>query len=313
MTALLLGALGLTLSLLVPPRLAAARWPDRAPAAAVALWQAITLAGVLCALGVVLAGPEELVRAVGAGRTVAAAALLGALAVAALIVARLLVSLAAVGGRSRARRARHRMLVDLLDTAEGDLDIGELERGGAGGGGAGWRVATPGLRVLDGSLPIAYCVAGRHPRVVLSDGALRVLDARQVAAVIAHEQAHLRHRHEVVRESFTAFYRAVPGLLRSRAPLDAVHLLLEMVADDAARRRCGAPAVRVALERLTEPMADTPEAGDAARARRVARLSAARSPGAGVAALVAAAGLLILPTVIVVLPWITRALNEWPL
>jgi len=56
-TALLLGALGLTLSLVVPGLLAGARWPDRAPAAAVVAWQAVTLAAVLSALGVVLAGP----------------------------------------------------------------------------------------------------------------------------------------------------------------------------------------------------------------------------------------------------------------
>ena len=53
-------------------------------------------------------------------------------------------------------------------------------------------------------------------------------------------------------ESFTAFYRAVPPPLRSRAPLDAVHLLLEMVADDAARRRCGAEPLRTALAALSD-------------------------------------------------------------
>ena len=67
MTALLLGALGLTLSLVAPGVLAKARWPDRAPVAAVLLWQSLTLTAVLCALGVVLAAPEELTRAAGAG------------------------------------------------------------------------------------------------------------------------------------------------------------------------------------------------------------------------------------------------------
>jgi Zn-dependent protease with chaperone function len=291
-TALALGALGLTLSLVVPGLLARARWPDRAPAAAVVLWQALTLTAVLSALGVVLAAPEEVVRAAGSGRPVATAALLAALAVAALIVARLLVSLARVSYRSRARRSRHRMLVDLLDRAERhrELDV-------------------DGLRVLDGALPLAYCVPGRSPRVVLSDGALRVLDDTQVAAVLAHEQAHLRHRHDVVTESFTAFYRAVPGPLRSRVPLDAVHLLLEMVADDAARRRCGADAVRGALERLGD---DGPSAD---RRRRLDRLAAARTrPVAlAVAVGVVSAALLVLPTVMLVVPWLDRALENWPL
>ena len=292
MTALLLGALGLTLSLVVPGVLAGARWPDRAPAAAVLLWQAITLAGVLCALGVVLAGPEELVRAAGSGRRVAAAALIAALAVAALIVIRLLVSLAGVMWRSRARRARHRLLVDLLDRAEQRAGL-DLE----------------GLRVLDGAQPLAYCVAGRSPRVVLTGGALDVLDDAQVAAVIAHEQAHLRHRHELVRESFTAFYRAVPRPLRSRAPLDAVRLLLEMVADDAAAGRLGPEAVRGALAKLSD------EGAGEDRRRRLDRLAAPRptSTRLTVAVVVAAVALLVLPTVVVVVPWLSAAVSRWPL
>jgi Zn-dependent protease with chaperone function len=287
MTALLLGALGLTLSLVVPGILAGARWPDRAPVAAVLLWQVITLTGVLCALGVVLAAPEELVRAAGAGQPVATAALVGALVVAAVIVIRLLVSLAGVSYRSRARRARHRTLVDLLDRVDRRRSF-DLE----------------GLRVLDGPLPVAYCVPGRSPRVVLSGPALDVLDDAQVAAVLAHEQAHLRHRHEVVMESFTAFYQAVPPPLRSRAPLDAVHLLLEMVADDAARRRCGAEPLRTALAALGD--------GDHRRLHRLARPHA-RNAGLTVVVAAAAAALLVLPTVILVVPWLDRAVRNWPL
>ena len=296
MTALLLGALGLTLSLVVPGILAAARWTERAPAAAVALWQSVTLTGVLCAIGVVLAGPQELVSELGSRRPVGAAALVGALAVAAVIVIRLLVSLAGVFYRSRARRARHRMLVDLLDTAERH---GELPA-----------EVPAGLRVLDGPLPFAYCLPGRSPRVVLSGGALRVLDTGQVGAVIAHEQAHLRHRHDVVMESFTAFYQAVPRPLRSRAPLDAVHLLLEMVADDAARRRCGPVPLRAALERLS----DAAEGTAADRRRRLDRLGPAdgRSVVLGVLVAVLAVCLVVLPTVILVVPWLDRAFAAWP-
>jgi Zn-dependent protease with chaperone function len=300
-TALLLGALGLTLSLLVPGPLARSRWPDRAPRAAVLLWQAITLAAVLSALGVVLAVPEELTRAFRSSRPVVAGALLVALAVAAVIVGRLLVSLGGVTRRSRARRARHRLLVDLLDRAERRHEIGPDH-----------------LRGLEGALPLAYCVPGREPRVVLSDGVLRVLDRAQVDAVLAHEQTHLRHRHDVVMESFTAFYRAVPAPLRSRAPLDAVHLLLEMVADDAARRVAGPQALRAALERLTDAVPLTEDAtadpwGDARR-RRLDRLAEPHPESAGlslVAGLVAVA-LLVLPTVILVVPWLDRALDEWP-
>jgi len=122
-------------------------------------------------------------------------------------------------------------------------------------------------------------------------------------------------------ESFTAFYRAVPRPLRSRAPLDAVHLLLEMVADDAARRRLGATPLRTALGLLGDAVSpDAPaELGDAAaeRRRRLDRL-AARPPRSATVALtlvaaLGAVGLLVLPTVILVVPWLGRALSAWPL
>jgi hypothetical protein len=313
-TALLLGALGLTLSLLVPPTLSRARWPARVPGAAVVLWQSITLTAVLSAVGVVLAAPEELVRAEGSGATVAVAALLGALTVAALIVLRLLACLIGVSRRSRARRARHRMLVDLLDRAE---QHGEFD------------AVVPGaLRVLDGPLPFAYCLPGRSPRVVLSGGALQALESTQVAAVLVHEQAHLRHRHDLVTESFTAFYRAVPGPLRSRAPLDAVHLLLEMLADDAARRRYGAEPLRAALttmggaaDAMAPGRAEAADRGagrdaDGEVRRRVERLR----PGAPgptlplrLAVSAAAVAVPVLPTVLLVVPWLDRALSAWPL
>ncbi|SDT38815.1 M56 family metallopeptidase [Actinoplanes derwentensis] len=302
MTALLLGALGLTLSLLAPKLLATARWTDRAPVAGVLLWQSLTLTAVLCALGVVLAAPEEASRAAGARHPETVAALLFSLVVAATIVIRLIVSLVRVTSRARARRDRHRMLVDLLDRVERHEDLGGGE-----------------VRVLDAPLPLAYCVPGRDPRVVLSDGVLRVLDRAQVDAVLAHERAHLRHKHELVMESFTAFYQAVPGPLRSKVPLDAVHLLLEMVADDAARRRTGSGPLRAALERLTDavPLAEevTADPEGESRRRRLARLTdgpAVSSAAWTVAGTTAAAGLLVLPTVIVVVPWLARALTAWP-
>jgi Zn-dependent protease with chaperone function len=309
-TALVLGALGLTLSLLVPNALARARWTARVPAAAVVLWQSLTLAAVLCAVGVVLAGPEEFVRADGSGETVRAGALVGALTVAAVIVVRLLACLAGVSRRSRARRARHRMLVDLLDRAEQHGDVDETGPGA--------------LRVLDGDLPFAYCLPGRSPRVVLSGGALQLLPREQIAAVLAHEQAHLRFRHDLVMESFTAFHRAVPSPLRSRTPLDAVHLLVEMLADDVARRRHGDAALREALLTMggaadalvaaSEPDAAGRDA-EAERRRRVDRLRpGAPGPDRRLRAAVyaVAAAILVLPTIMVVVPWLDRALTAWP-
>jgi hypothetical protein len=315
MTAPALGVLGLVLSLLVPNALATARWPARMPRPAVVLWQCVTLASVLSAVGVVLAAPEELLRAIGSGRGSAAWVLLGTLAVAALIVLRLLLSLFDVTRRSRARRARHRLLVDLLDRAEqhGELDL---------------VIPGAGLRVLAGAVPFAYCLPGRSPRVVLTGGALKVLDRQQVSAILVHEQAHLWARHDLVTEAFNALYRALPRPLRSRTSLDAVQLLLEMLADDAARRRFGTDPLRTALTTMAAVVGGGPASAGAepdsrdAEAERRARLERldpdspqSRRPSAvlraGVYAL--AASILVLPTVVLVVPWLTRALTDWPL
>lgn len=318
MTAIVLGALGLALSRAVPPVLARARWTAREPRAAVLLWQAVALASVLCAVAVVLVAPEEVVRARGTGPDAAAWVLTGALAVAALIVGRLLVSLAAVSRRSRARRERHRTLVDLLDRAGEHPQLQQADS-------AGHLVDAGSVRVLDGPVPFAYCLPGRSPRVVLSGGALQALSAAEVAAVLAHEQAHLRARHDLVLEGFTALHRAVPAPLRSRTGLDAVHLLLEVLADDAARRRHGDGPLRGALTTMggaapPAPGVDEQLTGGARDAAAEQRVRMARlAPGAPgpsarlrVAAGAGAAGVLVLPAVVLV-PWLVRALPGWPL
>lgn len=43
--------------------------------------------------------------------------------------------------------------------------------------------------------PLAYSVDGPDPQIVLSTGLVAALDHDQLAAVVAHEGAHIRHRH----------------------------------------------------------------------------------------------------------------------
>ena len=52
-----------------------------------------------------------------------------------------------------------------------------------------------GAVLVEHSRPVAYCVAGRHPTVILSTGALQALEPAQLSAVLAHERAHLAGRH----------------------------------------------------------------------------------------------------------------------
>jgi len=60
------------------------------------------------------------------------------------------------------------------------------------------RLAAGGdLAVVDDPVPAAFAVLGLPGRIVVSSGMLRVLDARERSALLAHERAHLRHRHHL--------------------------------------------------------------------------------------------------------------------
>ncbi|MEJ2865472.1 M56 family metallopeptidase [Actinomycetospora flava] len=294
MASVWLAALALVLAGPVPSMLARARWPQRVPRAAIVLWQAIALAAVLAAVGSALAAPEELLRALGPeerrGTPMVVAVAIAAV-LAGLIVLRLLGVLVLLAVRTRRRRARHRDMVDLLDRAERSALIG----GGSG--------AKSVLRVLDGAVPFAYCVPGRAPRVVVTGAALDTLDPEELRAVLAHEQAHLDARHDLVREGFVALHQAFPVLARSRQARDAVGMLLEMLADDAARARCSDTAMAGALEAFGAT-------GD----REVnARLERVRSHPCGSRTLatgtyLAALAVVVVPTVAVVIPWLSVAL-----
>ena len=68
--------------------------------------------------------------------------------------------------------------------------------------------AVPGVRVLDHPSAAAYCVPGLRSQVVVSEGALKLLSADELTAVLAHEAAHVRERHDLVLLPFAALRRA---------------------------------------------------------------------------------------------------------
>jgi Zn-dependent protease with chaperone function len=101
--------------------------------------------------------------------------------------------------------------------------------------------------VLDATQRAAYCLPGRPATIVVTSGALAVLDPPQLGAVLAHERAHLAGRHHVLialTRAFAATFPAVP--LFMGAPAEVARLA-EMCADDAAARRSGRPALIAAL------------------------------------------------------------------
>jgi len=104
-----------------------------------------------------------------------------------------------------------------------------------------------GTVVLDDPRPAAYCVAGRPAAIVVTSGALGLLGGPQLAAVLAHERAHLAGRHHLlttVTRGLTAAFPGVPLFTRGAAE---VARLSEMAADDAAVRLAGRPALVTAL------------------------------------------------------------------
>jgi Zn-dependent protease with chaperone function len=101
--------------------------------------------------------------------------------------------------------------------------------------------------VLDAIQPAAYCVPGRPPTIVLTTGALAVLDSEQLTAVLAHERAHLAGRHHLllaVTRSLAAIAPVVPLFARGTKE---VARLAEMRADDVAARRGGRRTLLAAL------------------------------------------------------------------
>lgn len=99
----------------------------------------------------------------------------------------------------------------------------------------------PGLPavVLDAPQPQAYAVPGRPDTIVVTTGALAALTDDQLAAVLAHERAHLSGRHGVLSAALTGIAAMAPSVGVLRHGSAEVGRLLEMCADDTAAREHG--------------------------------------------------------------------------
>lgn len=283
MTTVLLGALAVSLAGPTPAVTARTGRLRRTPRAAMLWWQGMALAAVLAALGAGLSLVTD--NAWRQDLRLPGLALAGvALALTCVVVGRLLLSGHRVGTSLRVSRRRLRDRLDLFARPHG------------------------GVQVLEHDVPVAYCLPGlRGARVVVSAGALGQLEADEVTAVIAHERAHLRARHDLVLEAFSVLRRAFPRWVSSDAALSEVRLLVEVLADRAAARTVGAkPVVRalVALAHGPTP----PEAlgaggeGLAERARLLG--DPRRYPVQATLVTGAALAVLVLPTAFVALPWL---------
>ncbi|MGX7678885.1 M56 family metallopeptidase [Jatrophihabitans sp. DSM 45814] len=98
----------------------------------------------------------------------------------------------------------------------------------------GREAAELGAVILDQAQPAAYCLAGRSSTVVLTSGAVELLTGPQLAAVLAHERAHLGARHHRLLASAALAARTLPELPLMRGLPAQVRGLLEMHADELA-------------------------------------------------------------------------------
>jgi len=298
-SALAFTIVALVLSGPVPAMLARASWPIRAPRAAIVLWQSIALAAVLSAFSAGIAIASRLFVPGPDGRPTATitseidalgwplwVAYVIVFAVTLVIGGRLTFAVLQVAIATRRRRAHHRMVVDLVGKSQGNH-----------------------LRILDVAQPLAYCLPGVRSRVVVSEGALNALGDNEMAAILTHERAHLRARHDLVLEMFTAVHAAFPRFVRSGNALDAVRLLIEMLADDAAVRAAGPTPLARALVACASGR--TPSgalaAGGPTTVLRLRRLGGRpNSRAVAATAYLAAAAVLAVPTLALAVPWLTE-------
>lgn len=225
---MILAGYGLLLAVAGTPLLARASWTARAPRLGIACWQALSL-GVLASAvlaGLALAMPlvrisggiAELLRAcvmvlqqqyaTPGGAVVSTIGAVLALAIA----IQAAWSFAAGVTAARRERARHRRMLTRLGSVPD----------------------ASGLSVVDDARPAAYCLPGRGHRIVLTSAALTRLSPTELAAVIAHERAHVRGRHHLALAFADAMADAFPRLPLFATAKAQTRRLVELAADDAA-------------------------------------------------------------------------------
>ncbi|MBF8193479.1 M56 family metallopeptidase [Nonomuraea sp. K274] len=258
-------------------------WAWRAPRTSLLIWQAVGSCLVLSAVGTALAiglAPYRLgivPALVGLAGDLARGRLPATLSPVHLLLvacglgatAWLAVAFARSAASVAALRRRQRTLLGLIARPHPDL-----------------REAL----VVEHPAVAAYCLPGRKAAIVVSTGSLDLLTDRELRAVLAHERAHARERHDLVILPFAALHRALPGSRLVHAMLEAVALLVEMRADDRAAADTGHLTLATALrrfracDRVATPPGTLGGAGHDLDAR-IARLTARPRPSWPVRAL----------------------------
>ena len=271
------------------PSVLNAGWTLRSPRLALTMWHAAA-ASVLASLAlaaITCVTTPGLIRnciAALAGETGIQAMLTVAagLLAPALLFARLAIIMLTGIRRRRTDRRRHLDLLHMLGRHDPDL----------------------GVTILPEPRAAAYCVPAAN-KVVLTSGALRLLDHTELAAALAHERAHLTGRHHLAVAWAGVLAQAFPRLpiFRSLQPMTAN--LVEVLADDNAVRRTDRASLVGAIAALagsTTPVDGLSASGGQvlARVRRLLEPATPLTIQARVGAAGAAASLMVFPWLLVV-------------
>ncbi|MGH3553643.1 MAG: M48 family metalloprotease, partial [Mycobacterium sp.] len=138
----------------------------------------------------------------------------------------------------------------------------------------GHRTGEADVVMVESTKPAAYCIAGRPPAIVVTSAARAALDDRQLAAVLAHERAHVAGHHALIVTAVRGLAAVFPRLSLVTKGAQQVSPLLEMCADDVAVRRHSRRALLSALITLCEAApTETLAAADLALLARAERLA----------------------------------------
>ncbi|MDA2815229.1 M56 family metallopeptidase [Nocardiopsis sp. RSe5-2] len=272
--ALVLLGYGLAVTAAGPAVVRRSRWVERAPRLGIAAWQSLSLAAVA---SVVLGGLALSVPGVRLDGTVSgfldaclaalraryatpggAAVGVAGLGLALLVGARSTWAIGRTLARAGNARRRHREALRLLGREDRET----------------------GAVVVEHALPAVYCLPGVRGRIVLTSGALAALTPGQLRAVLAHERAHLRGRHDLVAAAAVGLAAAFPRVALFRVARDEIVRLLELAADDAATRATHRLVAAEALLNVADRQvpAGALAAGGPGTGHRVRRLIAGASP-----------------------------------
>lgn len=271
-----------------------AAWADRAPRLGLLAWQVLSLSVLLAIAlsGLVMISPglgaqDDLSMLVssftmlGQGHFSHAASALWCLAFIGVATATIgTVAIAALRAFFRSRRDRSAHLAQLAVVGSHD--------------------ALTGATVVDHPIAAAYCLPGRNPAVVMTTAAMDVLDAAELSAVLEHERAHLRGRHDLILAASGALRRSLGFIPLFRWGHPEQARLLELIADDAAAGTASRRTVATAMLHMAESAVRLPAlgAGGSHAAERVERMLRPSRPLSRVQACVAA----VLLAVIAIVP-----------